>query len=801
MIESGLPHLRLERHVTKPYQSPRSVQNPPPPLPDRDRAQHAAIILSQIDSLTTAINADSPTSRIPGAHGHLVVAEAEHGYALKVESLQDKRTEVVVVAADSTDSTAVLHVRRDDLSALKRKVELYADPSLHTAKKGNPLHESLVAPLRNLRLATIEDLSEGKLSRQTIDPDAKYWVELWVHGGKFVTSEVRDRIRSVVEALVSFDDGQAAPIHHFVATERDIYLARLSGSILVELSSVAPEVYRVQEAPAGLRDLMAYRMAADLDLEAIAEAPDESAATVVIIDTGVAERHPLLQPVIRGPGISVVVGKPATLDEEGHGTEMAGVAAFADLTADLLAGGPARPRAWIRNARLIDGLTNTSEDREFWPERTESAVSASLAAGELQVFNLSIGAKNENPGQRTSWSVAVDSLAHNSGIGRLFVIAAGSVDPSPVAADYPYINLAWGLDDPAQAYNAITVGAITHRADLPPDGTYNNVQALAAAGELSPYSACNLGGTRPIKPEVVVEGGNCAPDGQIAGKGVDSLSILTTSREFGLGTPLEFTWATSPAAASVSGMLASIWSANPELEPHTVRGLLVHSARWSPQMRAQFSNKSDLLRSFGYGEPDAAFAGWSSPTRPTLVFEGELAPRVEPSDDEQSKRQVHLFKVPFPSDKLLELAEHPVHLSVTLSFFVEPNETGSRYPGAMLRWDMQGPVETVEQFEKRINKIMRTPGHKTDTKSYNWDIGPDTRSRGSVQSDRCTVSAADVAGSRLVAVYPTLGWWESRKERLTATVRYSLAISVECGDVDVDLYTAIKNALSVRVEV
>ena len=218
-------------------------------------------------------------------------------------------------------------------------------------------------------------------------------------------------------------------------------------------------------------------------------------------------------------------------------------------------------------------------------------------------------------------------------------------------------------------------------------------------------------------------------------------------------------------------------------------------------MRAQFRDRRDLLRSFGYGEPDAAVAGWSSPTRPTLVFEGELAPRIGPSDDKESKREVHLFEVPFPSHNLLDLAEHLVHLAVTLSFFVEPNETSKRYPGAMLRWDMQGPFETTEQFEKRINKVKRSPGHKTDTKSYNWDIGPEARSRGSVQSDRCTVSAANVAGNRLVAVYPTLGWWEGRKERLTTTVRYSLAISVDCGDVDVDLYTAIKNALRVRVEV
>ena len=412
---------------------------------------------------------------------------------------------------------------------------------------------------------------------------------------------------------------------------------------------------------------------------------------------------------------------------------------------------------------------------------------------------MSIGAPNEDPGQKTSWSVAMDTLANNDGEGRLMVVAAGSVDPSPVIANYPSNNLGWPLDDPAQALNVITVGAITHRTELPADGMYDQLQALAADGELSPYSACDLGGGRPIKPEVVVEGGNCAPDGQLPGTGVETLSLLTTSREFGIGRPLRFAWATSPAAASVSGSLATIWSANPGLNLRTIRGLLVHSARWSGAMRAQFQDKRDLLRSFGYGEPDPHAAAWSAKTRPTLVVEGSLSPRVE-TDGPNKEREVHYFNLPFPAADLAALGGHPVGLTVTLSFFVEPNETGRQYAGAMLRWDMQGPLESAAQFRRRVNKKERLPGHSTDTSSYAWEIGPDTRSRGSVQSDRCTASAISLAGERLIAVYPTLGWWESRNERKSAIVPYSLVVTVDAGDAEVDLYTLIENLLPVVIE-
>jgi hypothetical protein len=479
---------------------------------------------------------------------------------------------------------------------------------------------------------------------------------------------------------------------------------------------------------------------------------------------------------------------------------MAGVAAYADLSESLLARGLVTPRNWLQNVRILVRDQSSDDDREFWPERTERAVLAAESTGSgRRVFNFSIGARNPEAGRATSWSLAMDLLAFNEGFGRLIVTSAGNTNVSPFRADYPNLNLATPLDDPAHAVNVITTGAISERDSLPTDAQHGTLEPLAACGQLSPYSACDLGGARPIKPDVVAEGGNCAPDGSLPNVGVEALSIVTTSRKHAQGRPLDITYATSPAAASTSGLLGEIWRANQTRRPETVRGLLVHSARWPPALRAQFPNGRDLLRAVGYGVPRQEVAAYSGRTRPTLIVEDVLYPGRR--DEEGSLiRPVHFYQLPLPSEELLALGDREVELAVTLSFFIEPNESSRRsYAGAMLRWDMQGAIEDREQFRQRINWLERPAEYERATSSYPWEIGIDTRSRGSVQSDRCRTSAAELAGHRLVAVYPTLGWWDRRSDRTDRPMRYGLIVSVDAGSADIDLYALVEAEIAVAV--
>lgn len=134
---------------------------------------------------------------------------------------------------------------------------------------------------------------------------------------------------------------------------------------------------------------------------------------------------------------------------------------------------------------------------------------------------------------------------------------------------------------------------------------------------------------------------------------------------------------------------------------------------------------------------------------------------------------------------------------MTLSYFAEPTDNLTRraYAGGRLRWDLQGPTETADGFRSRINKVIREQGIAPGSGSYRWTISADARSRGTLQNDHTSVPAADLAGSRLLAVYPVLGWWEDAREGRDKDLPYSVIVSVDLGEVDLDVHTLVAKAL------
>ena len=793
MITLGLPLLRLRLVRQEPFVNVRGGRTPEPPARDRDR--HAAALLAQLDAVANRPQGPAP---LADATGISVTATGERLTDV-LTSLRDLRTGVVVL--DAADDRAVLRVPKD-LANLRRKIEQYAS---ELTPKGNPRNQPLVARLETIAPTTLADLSGGELTEDAINPDAVYWTELWIPSEPELPMAVRDRAAAAVRELSRLAGNDREP-DVFRGPDRDVYLVRLPGAVLRQVPALVPDVAEIHRAARSTL-IEAAELADERGELVDVRPPPDDAPAVAVHDTGVAADHPYLGPLLLGAGSAVPAAGPE--DRDGHGTKMAGIAAYRDL-APTRADGGAVADAWLVSVRLLETDAERhggDEDRGvLWSARTALAIgeAEALAPGRALVHNMSIGATAASPGRRTAWSVAVDELAWNHGDGRLIVVAAGNTGPISDPADYPAVNLGTPHDDPAQAVNALTVGAWTALAEHGPDDRRLGAgPPLARSGQLSPYSATapgGPGGRWEGKPEIVFEGGNTAPTGGLSGPGASGLSLLTTIRPGGpRGALLGRAWATSAAAAGASNALARVVAAHPALRPATARGLLVHTARWPAAARAQLTDPRDLLRSFGYGVPDPARASAAS-NRPVLLHEGELVPGERNRDGKPERRAVFV-ELPLPADQLDALGETPVELAVTLAYFVEPTASRARgqYAGARLRWDMQGPVETPDGFRARINRLVRQQGVETGGGSYDWDIGPDTRSRGTAQHDRATVPASAVAGTRLVAVYPVLGWWETaglRSRRLS----FSLIASVDLGDVDVDLYTLVAAALEVVVD-
>jgi hypothetical protein len=294
-----------------------------------------------------------------------------------------------------------------------------------------------------------------------------------------------------------------------------------------------------------------------------------------------------------------------------------------------------------------------------------------------------------------------------------------------------------------------------------------------------------------------MEAGNTAPGSGLENPEAQGLTMLTLDAHWrDRGTRLRRTWATSPAAAAASNALARIATAHPGLRPATWRGLLVHTTQWPHAAREQLCDRRDLLRSFGYGVPVTERAFASDSNRPVMVYEGAIRPSHRNAEG-RTERRADFIELPLPFDELDQLADAPVTLAVTLSFFIEPtdNLTRGTYAGGRLRWDLQGPTEDADGFHARINRLARNQGHVRGGGSFAWEIGTTARSRGTLQHDRARVAASQLAGSRLLAVYPVTGWWEDSAATRERRLHYSVIVSVDLGEVDLDLYAMTAVAL------
>ncbi len=80
-------------------------------------------------------------------------------------------------------------------------------------------------------------------------------------------------------------------------------------------------------------------------------------------------------------------------------------------------------------------------------------------------------------------------------------------------------------------------------------------------------------------------------------------------------------------------------------------------------------------------------------------------------------------------------------------------------------------------------------------------LGSNARDRGSIHSDIWRGTAADLAGSNLIGISPTIGWWRERSylERWNREARYSLIVSITTPDETVDVYTPVAVQVGVPI--
>jgi len=719
---------------------------------------------------------------------------------------------------------ATVFVPDGKLETFEKLIRAYLDESKDA--KAGPRNFKLLNTISEIRAATLDALWTDDPAVLPSGDDEAFWWEVWlpVRGDRGATT---GRFRQLADGL----GFELAP-GELQFPERTVLLAYGSAGqmkqSIVTLNTIA-ELRRAKDTAAFFDELLPEQQPEWLDeLQTRLSVPPQDAEVpyVCLLDTGVNHGHPLIATVLIAADSHTVEPGWGISDEDGHGTAMAGLALAGDLTEILASQDPIKATHRLESVKLLAKSGTNGSDSEFHGYLTTEAVARpEISAPRRQrVFSMAVTTRdNRDRGRPSAWSAAIDRLAADSeGQGehpRLFVLAAGNVDDPNAWAAYPASNTTDGVHDPGQSWNALTVGAATNLVHIT-ESDADGYQPIAPTGGLSPFSTTSVTWQPgwPLKPDIVLEGGNAAKD-TISAVSMPSLSLLTTNSK-----PAErlFTTAnaTSAAATLAARMAAQLMAEYPALWPETIRALIVHSAEWSDAMRQSFlpangrPNKTDiakLIRHCGFRVPDLNLAMWSMENSLTMVCEERLHPFKREGRNDPTLRDMNLHHLPWPLQELEALGSIRVEMRVTLSYFIEPNpsERGFssryRYESHGLRFEVKRPLESEADFRARINAAALDAEERTRSTGNDpdWLVGTQNRHKGSLHSDIWTGSAADLASRGMIAVYPALGWWKTRPrlERYNTAVRYALVVSIRAPGVDVELYSAVANKIAVPVTV
>ena len=723
------------------------------------------------------------------------------------------RTGAEVINGNATE-TATVFATAKGVQNLRKKIEKFETEDTPAKEEdgkiipGRPRNANLVQSLAAITEAGLRALWRGPQDKFPANAGATHW-EIWLEpseaeafiaqAGAYHVEIGADRLHFPEDVVVI---GRGTRDHIALAVRR------LGAVRALAAPAVTADLFDAMDVPeqaAWVQDL----------IQRTTFSGAVNGGYVTLLDTGISRAHPLTAPVLAAQDRHAADPAWGLDDVKGHGTQLAGLALFGDLTLNLQSTMPVTVSHRLESVKLIPDAG--ANPHHLLGVVTRRAINIVEQTVRRRTFTMAVTTDEDTPhdGAPTSWSTEVDQLA--AGVSgartdpRLMLISAGNTNNFTFTAghyldrcDHPDNE----LESPAQAWNAISVGAYTEKTMLPPAEGLNSV---AAFGDLSPSSrTASWTSTWPLKPDIVLEGGNWAAGAAPPPLRHGWLSLLTTHHAYPQRS-FSFTHDTSAATAIAAKQITELWSEYPQLWPETIRALYVASARWTPQMRSHLpahSNKGSYARLFqryGYGVPDLARAHRSASNALTLIVQDVIIPYgLSEKTGGDVHKEMRLFSLPWPVEELRKLGNANITLRVALSSFVAPNPAeasrGSRYRYAShnLRFKLNRAGENAQQFMARISKAVEPAGPQVDEDDL-WEFGSVRRDVGSLHIDQLTCKASDLARRHLLAVHPVAGWWKSKTilKDGEKVARFALVVEIDTQGIEADLYTEVQTAVAV----
>lgn len=488
----------------------------------------------------------------------------------------------------------------------------------------------------------------------------------------------------------------------------------------------------------------------DIDISStITSKPEDNAQGILIIDSGIVSNHPLLEKCIGGEE-NFQSNEPESHDTVGHGTAVAGCAAYGDIE-KCIESKSFIPSNWIFSAKVMYGekdfdgnVVNAIYDPEKLIEHQfKDAIESFLFENQYQikVVVIALGNSDEiwqhNFSRQLPLAAIIDELAFSFPLVT-FIVAAGNQNPrciydniGEIVDNYPkYLidNNECRLNNPATSALAITVGSITGFVRYGADhfGYEPLKTVVAEENQPSPFTRVGFGVNGMVKPELVGYGGNLILSNQhdriiedVGGK----LAVLNNQT---IDNIIQFDYGTSYSTPKIAQIAGRIANAFPDKSANFIKNMLLVGADYPfiPDKKFYGAKSSQdalfkHLKTCGYGLPSLEKAVNSFDNRVVLFDEGAL-----------TVNRIKVFTVQLPSEFFQTRGRKKI--SVVLTFTPETRSTrGDSYLGNRIEFHLYhtlDPKDLVNKFGALTDEetISQT---SDDLKKYEISLFPGINTR------------------------------------------------------------------------
>ena len=778
------------------------------PPPTRDRADQAELVRGGIQTIQSVVAALTPEQK----RAVYVKLESGPGHALQESDLQ--KVGLIPIRQNGRQVTVAL-ATDTNLTAFEQRVDQYETSVVPTGKY--PRHATLIANLEQApAILPIEDRTSDSFQSERAGLVKKTWANVKLEISPLSPKdESPQALKKALDEAFSkltkaFGQGVQGQVfdHIYDGSDRTITLnVRIQGKLLDTMLKSSDWSFitwfdtlpRFKTLSEELRDF-------EIKGKTIL-APPQQAPIICVIDTGLLAANALLKPAI-APRMEKSFNSNApnsTTDGVNHGTGVAGLAIYHDLSGKLAAT-TFSPTAWIANARILDDTDSLGEGQLF-AKVLEDAIRHFHKLG-CRIFNLSVCDRDKPYHPRNPLDVAemVDTLA--SELDVLIIVSTGNLLLDDInhhhtnGTKYPdFLRLpASRILDPAQAVNAITVGSVAGSHKI----VGQNHRPFVLAGQPSPFTRSGPGINDYIKPDLVEDGGNLAHDPRL-NRIVPNMGceIITASND--LGKLLHRTRGTSYSAPRVAHLAAKVMEylqGIKSLDGRTIkpsanlmRALLVNSATPDEESLKLFEKhpgkaKFDWLPLCGYGQPKLDLAIGVRRNRAILIYQGEVG-----------INKIVYFEIPVP--EVLKQAGRSFDKRIRVTVAYDPPVRRTRtfqYCGTRMSWKLFRGDIVPNDIVTAMSIDEATAGFAGDVPNeLPGLLSSQRRSRSTVQHDIFTWKIHKDSYSKnpyTLAVIAQRNWDTS-----AVTQRFAVAVTVEVDDPQLDIATVISQRVRQPIRV